>query len=164
MKAEGKVWRDLREGAYLLRTNLQADSAEEMWSKYMQRSRGLVSRAEERAFNPTFVPSEGAAGQGSCAGGFSRLRFMGDAEAFTQASTGDRAQAHRQRSGQCSTVLADEDAGFVVHTAKRRHCPAYHGWARDPHSSYYRTHGGTEIPASPARSKSSGTAEISFKM
>src|SRR5207253_5191217 len=36
MKAEGKVWRDLREGAYLLRTNLQADSAEEMWSKYMQ--------------------------------------------------------------------------------------------------------------------------------
>ena len=32
MKAEGKVWRDLREDAYLLRTNLQADSAEEMWS------------------------------------------------------------------------------------------------------------------------------------
>jgi transposase len=36
MKAERKAWRDLREGAYLLRTNLQADSAEEMWSKYMQ--------------------------------------------------------------------------------------------------------------------------------
>jgi hypothetical protein len=41
MKAEGKVWRDLREGAYLLRTNLQADSAEEMWSKYM-----LLTEAE----------------------------------------------------------------------------------------------------------------------
>ena len=36
MKAEGRVWRDLREGAYVLRTNLQADSAEERWSKYMQ--------------------------------------------------------------------------------------------------------------------------------
>jgi hypothetical protein len=36
MKADQKAWRDLREGAYLLRTNLQADSAEEMWSKYMQ--------------------------------------------------------------------------------------------------------------------------------
>src|ERR1700681_999623 len=36
MQAERKAWRDLREGAYLLRTNLQADSAEEMWSKYMQ--------------------------------------------------------------------------------------------------------------------------------
>ncbi len=31
-----KVWRGLREGAYLLRTNLQAGSAEELWSRYMQ--------------------------------------------------------------------------------------------------------------------------------
>jgi transposase len=29
-------WRESREGAYLLRTNLQADTAEELWSKYMQ--------------------------------------------------------------------------------------------------------------------------------
>jgi len=36
MKAERKQWRDLREGAYLLRSNVQADSAEELWSKYMQ--------------------------------------------------------------------------------------------------------------------------------
>lgn len=36
MKAERKQWRDLREGAYLLRTNVQAESAEELWSKYMQ--------------------------------------------------------------------------------------------------------------------------------
>ena len=28
--------RDLREGAYMLRTNLTADSAEELWSKHMQ--------------------------------------------------------------------------------------------------------------------------------
>jgi transposase len=36
MKEDRKTWRDAREGAYLLRTNLQADTAEELWSKYMQ--------------------------------------------------------------------------------------------------------------------------------
>src|SRR6266478_358904 len=36
MQEDRKAWRDLREGAYMLRTNLQADSAEELWSKYMQ--------------------------------------------------------------------------------------------------------------------------------
>jgi hypothetical protein len=36
MKKEGKTWRELREGAYMLRTNLQAETAEELWSKYMQ--------------------------------------------------------------------------------------------------------------------------------
>jgi len=36
MKKERRTWRDLREGAYMLRTNLTAGSAEEFWSKYMQ--------------------------------------------------------------------------------------------------------------------------------
>lgn len=36
MKKEGKTWRELREGVYMLRTNLQAETAEELWSKYMQ--------------------------------------------------------------------------------------------------------------------------------
>jgi transposase len=36
MKEDRKTWRDAREGAYLLRTNLQAETAEELWSKYMQ--------------------------------------------------------------------------------------------------------------------------------
>jgi transposase len=36
VKADRKNWREAREGAYLLRTNLQADRAEELWSKYMQ--------------------------------------------------------------------------------------------------------------------------------
>src|SRR5439155_7800317 len=31
-----KNWRESREGAYLLRTNLQAETAEELWAKYMQ--------------------------------------------------------------------------------------------------------------------------------
>jgi transposase len=36
MKEDRKHWRESREGAYLLRTNLQAETAEELWSKYMQ--------------------------------------------------------------------------------------------------------------------------------
>jgi transposase len=36
MKEDRKDWRELREGAYMLRTNLRADTAEELWSRYMQ--------------------------------------------------------------------------------------------------------------------------------
>src|SRR6202040_1452491 len=41
-------WRELREGAYMLRTKLRADTAEELWSRYLQlTSRGIVSRVEK---------------------------------------------------------------------------------------------------------------------
>jgi transposase len=36
IKEDRQVWRGLREGAYMLRTNLQAGTAEELWSRYMQ--------------------------------------------------------------------------------------------------------------------------------
>jgi transposase len=36
MRSERRTWQETREGAYLLRTNLQADSAAELWTKYMQ--------------------------------------------------------------------------------------------------------------------------------
>jgi transposase len=36
VKDDRKSWRESREGAYLLRTNLQADTAEQLWTKYMQ--------------------------------------------------------------------------------------------------------------------------------
>src|SRR6266849_1787214 len=36
MKKDREAWRDLREGAYMLRTNRQAGSAEQMWSMHMQ--------------------------------------------------------------------------------------------------------------------------------
>ena len=36
MQEDRKRWRELREGAYMLRTDLQADTAEQLWSKYMQ--------------------------------------------------------------------------------------------------------------------------------
>ncbi len=36
MKEDRKSWRESREGAYLLRTNIQAETAEGLWAKYMQ--------------------------------------------------------------------------------------------------------------------------------
>lgn len=36
IKEDRKVWRRLREGAYMLRTNLQAGTGQELWSRYMQ--------------------------------------------------------------------------------------------------------------------------------
>jgi hypothetical protein len=36
IKGDRKLWRGLREGAYMLRTNLPAGPAEELWCRYMQ--------------------------------------------------------------------------------------------------------------------------------
>ena len=36
MKEDRQVWRAAREGAYLLRTNVKAETAEQLWAKYMQ--------------------------------------------------------------------------------------------------------------------------------
>src|ERR1700692_2927839 len=36
IKEDRRNWRESREGACLLRTNLRADTAEELWSRYMQ--------------------------------------------------------------------------------------------------------------------------------
>ena len=49
IKKEREAWRDLREGAYMLRTNLQADSArtDVVHVHATDRSRGLVSCARE---------------------------------------------------------------------------------------------------------------------
>jgi transposase len=61
MKEDRKAWRDLREGAYMLRTNLRADSAEELWSKYMQLTEAEASfRAlkSELSIRPLFHQKE----------------------------------------------------------------------------------------------------------
>jgi transposase len=36
IKEDRRLWHGLREGTYMLRTNLQAGTAEELWSRYMQ--------------------------------------------------------------------------------------------------------------------------------
>lgn len=61
IKKERKTWRDLREGAYMLRTNLQAESAEQLWMKYMQLTEAEASfRAlkSELSIRPLFHQKE----------------------------------------------------------------------------------------------------------
>jgi hypothetical protein len=61
MKADRKNWRESREGAYLLRTNLQADTAEQLWAKYMQLTEAEASfRAlkSELSVRPLFHQKE----------------------------------------------------------------------------------------------------------
>ncbi len=61
IKEGHQKWRESREGAYLLRTNLQAASAEELWSKYMQLTEAEASfRAlkSELSIRPLFHQKE----------------------------------------------------------------------------------------------------------
>jgi hypothetical protein len=55
---EGRAWRDAREGAYLLRTNLEGQTAEELWTKYIQLTEAEAAfRAlkSELAIPPSFI-------------------------------------------------------------------------------------------------------------
>jgi transposase len=61
IQADRQVWRGLREGAYLLRTNLQAGTAEQLWSQYMQLTEAEASfRAlkSELSIRPLFHQKE----------------------------------------------------------------------------------------------------------
>jgi transposase len=61
IKEDRKLWRGLREGAYMLRTNLKAGTAEELWSRYMQLTEAEASfRAlkSELSIRPLFHQKE----------------------------------------------------------------------------------------------------------
>src|SRR3954453_937771 len=61
VKEESKTWRESRDGAYLLRTNLQAETVPELWSKYMQLTEAEASfRAlkSELSIRPLFHQRE----------------------------------------------------------------------------------------------------------
>jgi hypothetical protein len=100
MKADRKAWRDLREGAYMLPTKSAGGFGGGVGAEIQatHRSRGVVSRAQERAFDQAFVSSEGAAGQGPRAGGLSGLCPLGDPEASAEASACDNSPSIGERS------------------------------------------------------------------
>jgi len=61
MKEERRLWRGLREGAYMLRTNIETGTAEELWSRYMQLTEAEASfRAlkSELSVRPLFHQKE----------------------------------------------------------------------------------------------------------
>ena len=72
IRAERRAWRELREGVYLLRTDLPVESSAELCSRYTQLIEAeAASRAQERALRPALVPSKGSRHS------FSRLCPMG---------------------------------------------------------------------------------------
>ena len=84
----------------MLRTNLQADTAEELWSQVhaVDRGRSILSGTEERAFDSAVVPSTGAARQGARDGGVPGLCPVGHPETSAEAPARDRAAAIGERS------------------------------------------------------------------
>jgi transposase len=61
IKEDRRIWRGLREGTYMLRTNIQAGAAEELWSRYMQLTEAEASfRAlkSELSIRPLFHQKE----------------------------------------------------------------------------------------------------------
>jgi transposase len=61
IKQDRQVWRGLREGAYMLRTNLETGTGEELWSRYMQLTEAEASfRAlkSELSIRPLFHQKE----------------------------------------------------------------------------------------------------------
>jgi transposase len=61
IKEDRKTWRESREGAYLLRTNLQAGVAEDLWSKYIQLTEAEAafrSLKSELSIRPLFHQKE----------------------------------------------------------------------------------------------------------
>ena len=101
IQKERTTWRDLREGAYMLRTNLTANSAEELWSKYMQLTEAEASfRALKRelSIRPLFHQKEPRVKA------HVMVEFLGYAlwvETSAQATTRDCSAAIGQWSGQC---------------------------------------------------------------
>jgi hypothetical protein len=67
------------------------------------RGRGVVSCAQERAYDSAFVSPEGAAGEGPCLGSLSRLCLVGDAKAPT--GSVNRASFLDRRSRQRSAFI-----------------------------------------------------------
>jgi transposase len=60
-KQDRQAWRESREGAYMLRTNLKAETAEDLWAKYMQLTEAEASfRAlkSELSIRPLFHQKE----------------------------------------------------------------------------------------------------------
>ena len=62
IKEDRKRWRESREGAYLLRTNLPGGTSEQLWSQYMQLTEAKASfrvLKSELAIRPLFHQKEG---------------------------------------------------------------------------------------------------------
>ena len=147
MREDRRHWREAREGAYLLRTNLSAETPEELWLKYMQLTEAEASfRAlkSKLAVRPLFR-AERTARQSPRDGGVSRLCALGDLETSAEAPASLGSPAIGVGCRQRSATLSNESSGLVIQTAQRRHRLAHHRRPRDPPSPRHRANGRAEI-------------------
>ena len=128
IKEDRKNWRESREGAYLLRTNLKAETAEELWSKYMQLTEAEASfRAlkSELSVRPLFHQLEPRVKA------HVMVAFLGYALWVTlkhllkrQPALVSTPSASRVENAPPMTPMKAIRA--AVHVAKRGHCPPHH--------------------------------------
>ena len=133
IKEDRKHWRESREGAYLLRTNLKAETAEELWSKYMQLTEAEASfRAlkSELSVRPLFHQLEPRV-KAHVMVAFLGYAFRGHAWAQSAwAATIDGPKAIGERSGKSAADDADACARAAFHAAKRRHRSCHYRWTQ----------------------------------
>ena len=166
IKEDRKNWRESREGAYLLRTNLQAETAEELWSKYMQLTEAEASfRAlkSELSIRPLFHQLEPRVKA------HVMVAFLGYALWVTlkhllKRRPSDCPQAIGERSRERPADDADEGDRAALHPAKRRHRSAHHRRSRDPPAPHYRADSRAEISAPPTWHQPARTSPISSRM
>ncbi len=166
IKEDRKNWRESREGAYLLRTNLQGGNGGRVVGEVhaVDGGRGIVPGIEERAFDSAFVSSAGAARQGSRDGGVSGLRALGHAQTSAEAPASDRPEAIGERSRERPADVADEGDRAAVHAAKRRHRSSHYRRPGDPPAPHHRAHSRAEITAPATRHQPAGTSPIQSRM
>jgi hypothetical protein len=84
-----RAWRDAREGAYLLRTNLKEErpdgTLDEIRSTHGSRSR--FPCVEKRTGDPPDISSKGTAREGAHPGRLPRLCVMGDVQTSLETQT-----------------------------------------------------------------------------
>lgn len=126
IREERKVWRGMREGAYMLRTNVAAATAEELWNRYMQLTEAEASfRAlkSELSIRPLFHQPEPRV-KAHVMVAF-RVRAVGHAEASAEAAARARPAAITQRRHQRPTLIRHEGSLATVYFAERRYRPAH---------------------------------------
>ncbi len=170
IKEDRKSWRESREGAYLLRTNLQAETAEELCSKYMQLTEAEASfRAlkSELSIRPLFHQLEPRVKA------HVMVAFLGYALWVTlkhllkrSRSDGCSAESAKRRHGVENRPADDADEGdrIALHAAKRGHRSTDHGWPGDSPAADYGANGRAETTAPAVGHQPATTSPVPSRM
>jgi hypothetical protein len=161
VKKDRHDWREQREGAYMLRTNIETEKAEDLWSKYMQLTEAEASLAlkSELAIRPLFHQLENRV-KAHVMVAFLGLCVVDDVEALDVRLPSSAQPDRRLRpplhshAGTCA----------AVYTTKRRHRFAYYRRSRNPSPTHHRANSRTAATAGPAGNHLAASLSIQSKM